>query len=140
MEWLTSRGHNVDLQVMDIEARAAYKQVVEGTWKAKYQLVPPDIHRCNSDERDIRTFKANFLAILARVDPNFPSNMWDKLLPQTNLTLNLLRQETLNPRISEWKYLNGLLDFGATPLFPVGSRVTFHNKPGNRKSWFSYRR
>ena len=61
--------------------------------------------------------------------------MWYKLLPQTELMLNLLRQATLAPRISAWEYLNGLLDFGATPLVPIDSRVIFHNKPVNRKSW-----
>ena len=48
MERITSRGHNVDLQVMENEASAKYKQVVEGTCKAKYQLVPPNIHLQNA--------------------------------------------------------------------------------------------
>ena len=99
---LTSRDHNFNLQVMENEASAAYKQVVEGTWKSKYQLVLPDIHRRIADERDIRTFKAPFLAILAVFDPTFPRNMWDKLLSQTKLALKLLCQANLNPRILAW--------------------------------------
>ena len=54
------------------------------------QLVPPDNHRRNLAERAIQTFKCHFKAILARVDESFPMRLWDKLLPQTILTLNLL--------------------------------------------------
>ena len=71
-------------------------------WGASYQLVPPHVHRRNVAERAIRAFKAHFLAILAGVDPNFPKYMWDKLLVQTELIINLQRQATLNPRISAW--------------------------------------
>ena len=102
MKRLTIRGHKVNLQVVDKESSAAYKKVVEGTWKAKYQLIPPDVHRCNAAEHAICTFKALLLAILAGVDPTFPRNIWYKLLPQTELTLNLMRQSTLNPRIFSW--------------------------------------
>ena len=51
-------------------------------WNAKYQLVPPNVHRRNVAERAIRTFKARFLAILDGVDPNSPKYMWDNLLVQ----------------------------------------------------------
>ena len=66
-------------------------------WGASYQLVPPNVHRRNVAEREIQTFKAHFLAILSGVDPDFPNFMRDKLLVQTELTINLLRQATLNP-------------------------------------------
>ena len=59
-------------------------------WGASYQLVPPNVHRRNISERDIQTFKAHFLEILAGVDPEFPNVMWDNLLVQTELTVNLL--------------------------------------------------
>ena len=45
-----------------------------------YKLVPPNMHRRNAVEKAIRTFKANFLAILAWVDDNFPLHLWDLLL------------------------------------------------------------
>jgi hypothetical protein len=51
------------------------------------QLVPPDNHRQNLV---IQTFKNHFKAIQSRVDDTFPMQLWDKLLPQTVLTLNLL--------------------------------------------------
>ena len=54
---------------------------------------------------------------------------------QAKLTLNLLRQATLNPRISTWEYFQGPFDFNKTPLGPVGCLVLIHAKPGIRHSW-----
>ena len=96
MERLKIRGHHANLQVLDNEASAAYRQLITDKWKADFQLVPPNIHRRNSAERDILTFKAHFLAILAGVAPHYPRNLWDPLIPQTELTLNLLRQARLD--------------------------------------------
>ena len=71
-------------------------------WGASYQLLPPNVHRRNEAERAIRTFKSHFMAILEGVDPEFPKFMWDNLLVQTELTINLLRQATINPML--WLY------------------------------------
>ena len=67
-----------------------------------YQLVPPHIHLRHAAERVIRTSKAHFLSTLSGVAPTYPNNLWDLLLPQIELTLNLLRQSTLNLKISAW--------------------------------------
>ena len=104
MTRLSARGLVVDLQILDNEASAAYKHSITVTWQCKFQLVPPDMHRRNQAERAIRTFKDHFLAILAGVDASFPLYLWDLLLPQAELTLNLLRQSVLNRRISAWEY------------------------------------
>ena len=93
------------------------------------------MHRCNPAEHAIRTFKDHFLAILAHVDPLFPPHLWDLLLPQAELTLNLLRQSALNPRISAWEFFQGPFDFNKTPLGPVGCRVLIHAKPVTRCLW-----
>ena len=61
--------------------------------------------------------------------------MWDKLLAQTELTIKLLRQATLNPRMSEWEYYNGAFDSSATPLEPLGCKIIIHNTSNTRKSW-----
>ena len=135
MTRLSARGLLVDLQILDNEASAAYKHAITVTWQCKFQLVPPDMHRRNRAERSIRTFKDHFLAILAGVDATFPPYLWDLLLPQAELTLNLLRQATLNPRISAWEYFQGPFDFNKTPLGPAGCRVLIHAKPVTRRSW-----
>ena len=46
-------------------------------------------------------------ALSPDIDPTFPKFLSDKLLPQTELTLNLLRQATVDPIKSVWEYFNG---------------------------------
>jgi len=135
MTRLSAHGLVVDLQILDNEASAAYKHAITVTWQCKFQLVPPDMHRRNRAERAIRMFKDHFLAILASVDATFPPYLWDLLLPQAELTLNLLRQSALNPRISAWEFFQGPFDFNKTPLGPVGCRVLIYAKPATRRSW-----
>ena len=101
MKWLKARGIKVDLQVLDNEASAAYIQTINKVIKGKLQKVPPDMHRCNKAKRAIQTFKAHFVSILAGVDLLFPRNRWDLLLPQAEITVNLLRQSLLQPDISQ---------------------------------------
>ena len=81
------------------------------------------------------TFKYHFIAILAGVAPDFPRHLWDLLLPQTEMTLNLLQQATSNPTISAWENFNGKFNYNATPLGPLGISVIVHTKPGRQQPW-----
>ena len=91
-----------------------------------FQLVPSHVHCCNSAERAIHTFKNHFLAVLATTDPEFPVSELDRLLPQAELTLNLLRLCRVNPRLSSYAYFFGHFDFNKTPLAPAGTKVVVH--------------
>ena len=135
MTRIKAAGLRVTRHVLDNEASSAYRNAITTTWNCTYQLVPPDMHRRNAAERAIRTFKAHFLTILAGVDATFPANRWDLLLPQAELTVNLLRQAATKPTISAWECINGPFNFDATPLGPPGSRALVHAKPENRRSW-----
>jgi hypothetical protein len=135
MARLKARNIEVKQQVLDNEASAAYKFAITDTHKCALQLVPPNMHRRNKAERAIRTFKAHFLSILAGVDPAFPPNRWDLLLPQAELTVNLLRQSTLYPTMSAWEHLNGFYNFDATPMGPPGCRIISHVRGSTRRSW-----
>ena len=79
--------------------------------------------------------EAHFISILTGVAPYFPRNMWDLLLPQTELTLNLLRQATLDPTQSAWSYFHGPFNYDATPIGPLGCDIIAHNKTGTRHYW-----
>lgn len=95
--------------IMDNKASEEYKKEI---WKNyTIQLVPPDNHRRNLAERAIQTFKNHFKTILAGVDNTFQMRLWDKLLPQTILTLNLLRQLNAVPTVSAYQYDNGNFDY-----------------------------
>ena len=98
-------------------------------------LVPPHVHRRNAAERAIQTFKAHFIAILCGTDPKFPLNLWDKLLPQAQITLNLLRNSRVNPLLSAYCQIWGNFDFNKTPIAPLGTKLLVHIKPEVRESW-----
>ena len=100
-----------------------------------HQLAPPGIHRRNAAERAIQTLKDHLIAGLSTADPHFPLHLWDQLLPQALLTLNLLRGSRLNPKLSAYMQLHGAYDFNATPIAPPGVRVVVHTKPDKRRSW-----
>ena len=135
MQKLVYREHHVEVQILDNEVSAEFKKTIVKNWGDSYQLVPPNVDRRNVAERAIRKFKSQFLAILYGVDPDFPKFMWDNLLVQTELTINLLRQATINPRMSAWEYYNGGFDYTATPLVPIGCKIIIHNTSNKRKSW-----
>ena len=98
---LSSRGLRPQLQKLDNEASNALQQHLASV-DVDFQLVPPHVHRCNAAERAIRTFKNHFIAGLCSTDANFPLKLWDHLLPQALITLNLLRGSRINPQLSAW--------------------------------------
>ena len=100
-----------------------------------HQLVCPHTHRQNLAERAIHTFKSHLKSGLASVDPNFPLSKWDRLIEQTNLTLNLLRSARSDTKLSAYAYMFGEFNFSATPLAPLGTKSVAHIKPNQRRTW-----
>jgi hypothetical protein len=99
-----------------------------------FQLTPA-MHRRNMAERAIQTFKNHFIAILAGTDPTFPLHLWDKLIPQAETTLNLLRQSRQHPQLSAHIHLFDPFDYNRTPLAPLGTKAIVHDKPQQRGTW-----
>ena len=87
--------------------------------------------RQSAAEVAIRNFQAHFLSILAGTEEDFPLALWDCLLPQAKITLNLLRQANANPRISASAYLCGLFNYNRMPLALMGCNVQVHKKLDN---------
>jgi hypothetical protein len=110
---LTVKCFKPKLQTMDNEASTALKNFFIVNDIA-YQLVPPHCHRRNASERAIRTFKEHFVAGLSSVDPSFPMHLWDRLLPQAEITLNLLRTSRLHQQLSAAAHYHGLVDYNKT--------------------------
>jgi len=105
----------------------------------QYETVPPGNHHRNPAERAIQSFKSHFISILNCLDAHYPPDGWDLLVPQTNLTLNLLRPCHINPSHSAYSYVYGPFNFDAHPLAPLGCRANVHNcavgHGGERRSW-----
>ena len=135
MHRLTFRGQKFNLQIIYNEVSSEHKHFIKECWNITYQIVPPDIHQRNAAECTNFTFKDHFLSILAGINNAFPKYLWDLLSEQADLTLNLLLQSTLNPRISAWAYYNVPSESNATLLGPIGCRVIIHKNPSTRISW-----
>jgi hypothetical protein len=68
-------------------------------------------------------------------DKQLPIHLWDRLIPQAMITLNLLRQSRLNSKFSVHAQLKGLFNYNKTPPAPPGRNVIIHEKPDHRGSW-----
>ncbi len=120
--------------ILDNEAPEELKQAIREN-NCRVELTPADQHRWNAAERAIQTFKGHFISVLAGVVDGFPINQWDELLPQTILTLNLLRQLNVASNISAYAYHHGSFDYNCMPITPMGCAVQFHIKPSRQKTF-----
>jgi len=100
-----------------------------------YQLIPPNLHHHNAAKRAICTFKNHFIADLCSTDKDFPIHLWDRLLLQAELSLNLLHGSCINSSLSAWAQLHGTFDFNHTPITPPGIQVLMHEKPTAQCTW-----
>ena len=127
-------GLKIKKQVLDNEASEEYKNAIKEKG-IEYELVPPGQHRRNIAERAIQTFKSHFIAILCGVDDAFPLHLWCRLLPQAELTVNMLRQSNVTPKISAFAHVHGVHNFMRKPFAPMGCAVMAHIKPDKQGSW-----
>ena len=75
------------------------------------------------------------VAGLCTTDSNFPLFLWDKLVHQAYITINLLQASHLNPKLSAYAQIHGSFTFNHTPLAPPGTKVVIYIKPDKQKSW-----
>jgi hypothetical protein len=87
--------------------------------KMMFQLFPLHDHQQNLAENAIQTFKDHFIAILCGADKSLPLNLWDRLLPQAEHTLNMLWPSQMTPTISAYPYLWKQHDYKANPFAPL---------------------
>jgi hypothetical protein len=122
---LVDRGFKPRLQRLDTECSNSLRSLLT-RHDIQFQLAPHHMHRRNAAERAIQTFKNHFIAGLCSVDTNFPLRLWDRLLPQETITLNLMRQSRLNPKVSSYAQHYVHYDFNQAPMAPPGTRVIAH--------------
>jgi hypothetical protein len=82
--------------------------------------------------------KKHFKAGLATVDPDFPAHLWDRLLPQADITLNLLWASRLHPQLSAAAHYHGLIDYNKEAFGPPGCKIVAHEKPAQRRTWAAH--
>jgi hypothetical protein len=116
---LTSRGFKPDSKLWTMKPPQHCNFFMTKN-DVEYQLVPPHCHRRNTDERAIHTFKEHFVSGLASVDPDFPLHLWGRLLPQAEMTLNLLRKSRQHPHLTAAVHYHGMVDYNKTDFAPPG--------------------
>ncbi len=133
---LTAKGLKPKKNIMDNQATKHIKKFLTEQ-QCKMQLVEPHNHQMNAAKCAIQTYKDAFIAALATTDKDFPIQLWDKLAPQVQDTLNLLRASRVNPAISAYKILNGPYDWNRYPLAPLACKAVVYKDGDTRGSWAS---
>jgi hypothetical protein len=129
-----ARGLKPKLMKLDNEASKLLKTYLHQQ-DITFQLVPPYSHRRNSAERAIRSFEDHLIAGLCFTDNFFPMHLWDRLLPQAVITLNMLMTSRINPKLSATTHIFGQYDFNRAPMAPPGTRIIAHETPSKRRTW-----
>ena len=65
----------------------------------------------------------------------FPPPLWYRLLPQADITINLLRQSNAMPNVSSYVHLSRPFDYTRMPLAPMGISVQVHEKTYKSGTW-----
>jgi hypothetical protein len=102
----TSRGLKPKLITLENGASKLLKDYLHDQ-DINFKLVPPYCHGRNAAEHTICLFKDHLISGLCSINKFFPMHLWDRLLPQAILTLNMLRTSRINPKISAASHLNG---------------------------------
>ena len=86
------------------------------------------MHRRNASERDIMTRKKHFVSIISGTDRPVPMHIWDIIMDQAQITLNMLRPSRRNPNISAHEMMEGNFYFNKKLLAPPGTKFIVHEK------------
>jgi len=130
---LVQAGVKHILQRLDNEASKALIEAIEEK-ELSYQLAPPYSHRTNIAERAVQTFKNHFISNLHGCDTTFPGAQWCRLIPQCEMTLNMLRRSRINPKLSAYTQTFGIHNYNQNPLAPLGTKTFVHERPEQRRS------
>jgi hypothetical protein len=129
-------GFKPHVQRLDNEVSDDLLKVLKTEFNIVAELAAPTNHRALRAERAIQTYKNHFIATLCTLDPSFPLTLWEDLLPQIEMTLNIMRGSYVNPLISAYEQVMGPYDFNRHPFVPLGVPVIVYEKPkSQRASW-----
>ena len=118
--------------ILDNEVSEAMENVIQEEYNMKMELVPPGYHRRNVAEVAIKNSKAHFLSVLTGTVSNFPPSLWDRLLSQVEIMVNLLGHSNTTPNVSAYACLIGPFDYNKMPFVPMGCAVQVHKKTDKR--------
>ena len=74
--------------VLNNECSTEFTQEIK-EHELEYKLAPTGQHRRNLAERTVKTWKAHTIGAINGVSDKFPLGLWDELLSQLDMQLNL---------------------------------------------------
>ncbi len=93
----------------------------------------PQIQPCREGSKDRQN---HLISAFLSTHPDFPDDLWDRLLPYAEITLNVLRPWRPDPTLSAWSGLHHLsYDFSAHPLHPPGQLCLAFSSPDHHDTW-----
>jgi hypothetical protein len=98
-------------------------------------LVEPHNHQVNVAKRTIQTFEDHFISALATTDSEFPLQLWDRLTPRVENTLNLMRASRIDPNMSAYEAIHGPYNWNQFPLAPLGCKAIIYKSSKAQGSW-----
>ncbi len=118
---------------LDNECSAKFKKCIAKNGMT-HELVPPDCHHHNIAKQAIQTFKNHFVSIRSGVNDRFPLSLWCQLVQPAELTVSLLQQSNVAPKVSVYARVHGQHNYMKRPFAPLGCLVMAHVKPMNRQT------
>ena len=118
---------------MDNQATKAIKLYLTPQ-ECKLQLVKPGNHCVNTAGHAIQTFKNRFIGALGTTSVDFLIQLWDKMAPQVQDTINLVRCSRINPNKSAYEALKGPYDWNWYPPMPLGTKAVIYEDADKRPS------
>ena len=134
MKRLNAAGIKPKKHVLDNETSEDFKQAIMEN-ELEYELVPKGQHRRNIAEKAIQTWKAHTIGVLSGLPDSFPLFLWDEMLPQLDMQVNMLCFSIVSPTVCSWTVLKGTHDFNCHPLAPLGIEMHMLEQPDKRKTW-----
>ena len=98
MQRLKAAGIRPKKHVLDNECSTEFKQAIKEN-ELEYELVPKGQHRRTLSELALQTWKAHTIGALSGVSATFPLVLWDELLPQLDMQVNILRYSNIHPKL-----------------------------------------
>jgi hypothetical protein len=62
-------------------------------------------------------------------------HLWDRLLPQAVITLNMIITSRINPKFSASMHLDEQYYYNRVSMAPPGTRIVAHETPNPRVTW-----
>jgi hypothetical protein len=116
---LKTKGIQPKKQMLDNEAPRDYLDTIKEQG-LEWELIPPHNHRRNVAKRAIQTAKGHIIVNVMGCDPTFPLKEWHRILPQIEMTLNMLRASNVRPMISAHTYVYRQHDYKSDAIGTIG--------------------